>query len=146
MSAPPTVLGVLVRRLRLERGWSQEGLARHAGICTGSVSALERGRSRNPHPHTLHGLATALKVDAQILRQARDADRQSPAPSTVLGANVRERRVRLGWTQRELASCARLAQSTIALIESGQRRSPRHRTLLGLAAAFGVRARELTKP
>lgn len=54
------VKGATVRTLRLSLGWSQEDLARQAGIRQGTVSAIERGgRAR---PSTVRLVAEALGV------------------------------------------------------------------------------------
>lgn len=50
-----------IRRLRLERGISQEDLAHRAGLDRSYVSALDRGR-RNPSLRVLHQVAVALDV------------------------------------------------------------------------------------
>ena len=53
----------LGRRLRWHReatGLTQEELALRAGLTPNAVSDLERGKTRRPHPHTVHSLADAL--------------------------------------------------------------------------------------
>ena len=50
-----------LRRLRQERGWSQEEFADRAGIHRTYVSDLER-RARNPTITIVERLARALKV------------------------------------------------------------------------------------
>lgn len=54
-------VGENVRRLREERGLSQEGLAFEAGMHRTYVSGIERG-VRNPTVTVLERLAIALKV------------------------------------------------------------------------------------
>ena len=54
-------LGAAVRRLRGERGLSQEDLAGAAGIHTTYLSGIERGR-RNPSWTVLGALSEALDV------------------------------------------------------------------------------------
>ena len=56
-------LGVNVRRLRLEKGWSQEDYADRAGIHRTYVSDIERG-ARNPTITVVEKLATPLGVKA----------------------------------------------------------------------------------
>lgn len=53
--------GLAVRRVRTERGMSQEHLAAAAGLDRTYVSGLERGK-RNPTLTTQQRLATALGV------------------------------------------------------------------------------------
>jgi len=54
-------LGANLRKLRSERGWSQEEFADQAGIHRTYVSDIERG-SRNPTITVLDRLAHALGV------------------------------------------------------------------------------------
>lgn len=59
-------LGANVRRLRLERGLSQEELAFAADMKRSYLSDLERG-TRNPSVRALERLADALGVEAAAL-------------------------------------------------------------------------------
>ena len=56
-------LGANVRRLRAEKGWSQEDYADRAGIHRTYVSDIERGR-RNPTVTVVEKLAKPLGVGA----------------------------------------------------------------------------------
>jgi transcriptional regulator with XRE-family HTH domain len=58
---PQPALGEAVRQLREKRGLTQEGLAQDAGVTTGTVSLVERGRS-NPAWGTVKALADGLGV------------------------------------------------------------------------------------
>jgi len=58
---PQPALGEAVRQLREKRGITQERLAQDAGLTTGTVSLVERGRS-NPAWGTVKALAKALDV------------------------------------------------------------------------------------
>lgn len=51
-----------VRDLRLERGLSQEALARKAGLSLMGVRQVETGRRRNPRKRTKEAIARALGV------------------------------------------------------------------------------------
>ena len=63
-----------VRRLRVERGISQEALAIDAGIDRTYMSRLEReGEPENPSLSVLENLASALKVDIRELLETRGA-------------------------------------------------------------------------
>jgi transcriptional regulator with XRE-family HTH domain len=50
-----------VRRLRLEKGWSQNELAYHANLAPSVISLIETGK-RDPNATTLRKLASALEV------------------------------------------------------------------------------------
>lgn len=63
---PNAVLARNLRRLRLERGWSQEEFAEKCGLHRTYVGAIERGE-RNVTLCTLSALAFALQVSAAEL-------------------------------------------------------------------------------
>jgi transcriptional regulator with XRE-family HTH domain len=75
---PPTEIlvafGRAVRRLRVERGWSQERLAEVAGIHRTYVGDVERGL-RNVSLVNIERLARALSVDLPTLMAEVDAKR-----------------------------------------------------------------------
>ncbi|WP_454633766.1 helix-turn-helix domain-containing protein [Bradyrhizobium cenepequi] len=60
-SAALRTLAANLRRLRKERGWSQDTLAAAAGIDQNAVSLIENRRS-NPTVVAVEGLADAFKV------------------------------------------------------------------------------------
>src|SRR5215472_10975125 len=60
MGAPEMTFGQQLRRLRLQRGLSQEALAERAGVTPRAVAALESGGRRRPYPRTVEMLAEAL--------------------------------------------------------------------------------------
>lgn len=62
-------VGVNVRRLRVDRGWSQEELAFECGLHRTYISGVERG-VRNPTVLVVHEIATALGVPAAKLLEA----------------------------------------------------------------------------
>ena len=49
-------------KLRKERGWSQEKLAREAGISYNTLIKIERGGIKNPKIETVVKLAEASRV------------------------------------------------------------------------------------
>jgi transcriptional regulator with XRE-family HTH domain len=61
-----TRLGLNVRRLREQKGWSQEDYADRAGINRTYVSDIERGK-RNPTVTVVEKLAAPLNVSAGSL-------------------------------------------------------------------------------
>jgi transcriptional regulator with XRE-family HTH domain len=73
---PQPALGEAVRQLREKRGVTQERLAQDAGLTTGTVSLVERGRS-NPSWGTVRAIADGLGVTMGEL--AKLADKLSSA-------------------------------------------------------------------
>ena len=59
-------VGLNVRRYRLEKGLSQEGLAHECGLHRTYISGVERG-IRNPTVLVLQHIATALDIAASRL-------------------------------------------------------------------------------
>jgi transcriptional regulator with XRE-family HTH domain len=59
---PQPALGKAIRQLRRDRGVSQEALAYEAGVTSGTLSLIERGRS-NPTWGTVKGICSALDMD-----------------------------------------------------------------------------------
>lgn len=67
---PQPALGEAVRQLRQTRDLTQERLAQDAGLTTGTVSLVERGRS-NPAWGTVKAIGDGLGVSvAEIARLA----------------------------------------------------------------------------
>ena len=64
--ADAVTLGLAVRRARQRLGLSVEGLAHEAGVSTGQISQLERGRA-NPSFKTMDKLARALGTSVAAL-------------------------------------------------------------------------------
>jgi len=68
---PDPALGRAIRRLREDRGLTQEELASRAGTTFGTVSRLESAKSA-PAWATVRALAGALEVDLHGLADAID--------------------------------------------------------------------------
>ncbi|HTW42511.1 MAG TPA: helix-turn-helix transcriptional regulator [Solirubrobacteraceae bacterium] len=58
---PDLALAAVLRRLRVERGSTQEALAYRAGITTGSLARIELGQA-TPAWTTVRRIAAALEV------------------------------------------------------------------------------------
>ena len=56
-----------LKRLRKKKGWSQEKLAREAGISYQTLIKIEQGRIKNPKLETLIKLSKALGVSLDKL-------------------------------------------------------------------------------
>lgn len=70
-------LGLNLKKLREEQGFSQESFADHCGLHRTYISGIERG-VRNPTVIILDKIAKALKVPAgQLLDEARANTKRS---------------------------------------------------------------------
>jgi transcriptional regulator with XRE-family HTH domain len=82
-SAAVRTLAVNIRRLRKQRGWSQDALAREAGVDQNAVSLIENRRA-NPTIVAIEGLAKALDVPVvELLAPEPKAKRASAAKKPV---------------------------------------------------------------
>jgi transcriptional regulator with XRE-family HTH domain len=63
--------------------------------------------------------------------------------STSIGAVLRQFREANGLTQEQLAKKAKVTRSYVAMLETGERKSPNLGVLQRLAKALGVSVREL---
>lgn len=56
-----------LKKIRIEKGWSQERLAREAGISYQTLIKIERGGIKNPKIETLIKLSKALGIQIEQL-------------------------------------------------------------------------------
>ncbi len=69
-----SVIGANIKRLRLQKGWSQAELAKRAGINPKTVYRHENGETR-PDEHSLWSTAEALEVGVdELLREEKTND------------------------------------------------------------------------
>ena len=66
MTADGVVFGARLCAYRRSAGLSQAELAERSGLSVRAVSNLERGRTRCPYPDTVHQLADALGLRAEV--------------------------------------------------------------------------------
>ena len=69
------LVGLNLKRMREEKGWSQEALGDYAGLHRTYVSGVERG-VRNPTVTVLQKLAEGLQTT--LVELVREEDRVSP--------------------------------------------------------------------
>lgn len=70
-------VGLVVRRLRREKGWKQWELAVEAGVVQGMVSYLETGR-RDVHITTLRRITDALGVTvSEVVAEAERMEKEA---------------------------------------------------------------------
>lgn len=63
---------MLVHKLRLQRGWSQEQLAEISGLSVRTIQRIENGRSASLE--TIKALAATFEVDLPQLMEIKDKD------------------------------------------------------------------------
>ena len=66
---------MIVRKLRLEKGWSQEQLAEISGLSVRTIQRMERGQK--PSLETLKSLAAVFDLDVSDLTREADMKQQA---------------------------------------------------------------------
>ena len=82
---------LLIQKLRLQRGWSQEQLAMLTGLSVRTIQRIERGQ--HPSAESLKAIGAVLDVDFGTLREAHmalTADRSVSADEALALAKVRK--------------------------------------------------------
>jgi transcriptional regulator with XRE-family HTH domain len=86
---------LLIQKLRLQRGWSQEQLAEIAGLSVRTIQRIERGQT--PSAESLKALAAVLEVDFGALREAhmtpsaaQSASLSAASPCATSGVSAEE--------------------------------------------------------
>jgi transcriptional regulator with XRE-family HTH domain len=94
--------GLSMRALRRRRGWTQDEVARRAGVSRSLLARVERGEGDRCAVRTLEKLAAALgsRVSVRMLWQGEELDRLLDADHAALVDEVVRRLVRLGWEVR----------------------------------------------
>lgn len=100
-----SLLSSNLRRLMVRAGLTQVEVAQRAGVDTRTIKLLLAGRSRQPHPRTLHKLARGLDVSAdELLAPSGGRAEFDLSTNPVVAEFLRERpELCLGWTEGELA-------------------------------------------
>jgi transcriptional regulator with XRE-family HTH domain len=65
---------MIVRKLRLEKGWSQEQLAEISGLSVRTIQRIERGQ--NPSLESLKSLAAVFEVEISDLKMEADMSKE----------------------------------------------------------------------
>jgi transcriptional regulator with XRE-family HTH domain len=122
-------IAALLRDWRQQRGLSQGGLARNAGVSTSTLSRWEAGR-RQPSMPELERVLAALRVPepqrlaalkaVQAPRALISVQEQAGDSPPVTGDLLRAMRLRRGWTQAALASRIGVRQGMLAKWERSQ--------------------------
>ncbi len=72
---------MIVRKLRLQRGWSQEQLAEISGLNVRTIQRIERGQV--PGLESLKSLAAVFEVPVTELRQEEDIMTEAKTPTRI---------------------------------------------------------------
>jgi predicted ATPase/DNA-binding XRE family transcriptional regulator len=105
--------GQVLRELRVAAALTQEELAEVAGLSPRAISDLERGERLSPRHATVRRLATALKLDAEVLTALESAarPRRAPVAATLHVGGLGGSRTSFVGRAREHAEVTRLLAS-----------------------------------
>ena len=114
-SAIPLDIGEVVRSERLKLRWSQERLAREAGVTRWTIMRLERpgGFEHLPTSHLVHALQRALDLPRLVIGWTEAA---SPMSATY-GPRCRRARRAARVSQVKAAAAAGLSSATLSRFE-----------------------------
>jgi transcriptional regulator with XRE-family HTH domain len=92
-------IGERIRALRIERGLSQEEVARRTDIGLRAYGDLERGHTQDPHYSTLRGIARALGVPVtELLEELSVPLAETPEAGRIEELERRHVAVLRSWT------------------------------------------------
>ena len=134
-----TPLGSELRRLREERGWTQEQLAERAGLNRRLISKYEASGAY-PGPRPLAALVRALGMSPAQLEPLQPA----AAETTPFGRELRRLRQERDLTQRQLAALSGSRGKNIGQYERGKAHPP-PRVVAALAEALDVSREQLER-
>ncbi len=81
-------IGDKIRKLRKQRGWTQEELAHRSDIDASYLGQIERGKTRSPTIRIIGKIADALSVDSCLLLEEEEdrllKDERKAADSNIL--------------------------------------------------------------
>lgn len=120
-----------VKRLRTEKGWTKLELATRTGLSDSHICQIESGR-RNPTVPTLRKLAESFGVSVEILREEHH-----------VGRNIRESRMRMGLTMKDVELRSGLSTGHLCKIEKGVRRRVSPETLQKISECLRTTPEEL---
>jgi predicted ATPase/transcriptional regulator with XRE-family HTH domain len=134
MSAPVAEFGIVLKRLRLRAGLSQEQLAERARLGATTVGAYERGDRRAPYRDTLALIIEALSVTGEdrdeLVAAADEARRRRPRATEAVWTDEVTSPTNLPTPQTTFVGRERDLADVMNLIE--------HHRLLTLVGAGGV--------
>ncbi|WP_076417564.1 2TM domain-containing protein [Colwellia sp. UCD-KL20] len=74
---------MIVRKLRLQQGWSQEQLSEFSGLSIRTIQRIERGQ--NASVESLKSLAAVFEVEITDLTQEKDMNNDTAQPQLAAG-------------------------------------------------------------
>jgi transcriptional regulator with XRE-family HTH domain len=105
-------VGELIKKRRNELGWTQDTLAKKAGVSKGFLSDLENGK-RNVGADTLHDIARALTLSLDYLMTGEEGETEPPS-EVQIPASLADFAARAGISFRQALMLLEMQQQIIA--------------------------------
>ena len=136
-------LGRGIRKLRKKKGWTQDRLAEKSNINRASLNALELGKS-NPSFILVENIARSLGITVSgVFAEGRISLKVSDEVlRNALAHNVKERRVQLGLTRKELGERVNLLPQYLSTTENA-RRLPNLPNVIKIAQSLEIKPSRL---
>lgn len=109
--------GERIREARKNKGLSQDGLAKAAGMTQAQISYIERNGDRKLRKDTIERLSVALGVDLTSVISAAAEEEELDRVNKRLCRNIRLHRKMRGLTQTQLAKLVGVRSTVIREIE-----------------------------
>ncbi len=122
---------MIIRKLRLEKGWSQEQLAEISGLSVRTIQRVERGQ--NPSLETLKSLAAVFEIDVTNITMEATMSNQSKITTEEERAIVYVRDIKGFYSHLIIYSIVVAALFGLNLI-----RSPGHFWAIWPAIGWGI--------
>lgn len=131
-------IGRGIRKLRKQKKWKQDVLSEFSGVNRATISQIERGQL-NPSLFVLERLVKALDTDLSgVVAAGRHSLRKKDQELiSLVGTNVKQFRLQLGLSRKDLGLKAGLLPQYLATTENC-RRMPSVRNLQQIARALDV--------
>lgn len=124
---------MLIQKLRLKRGWSQQQLAEASGLSTRTIQRIEAGQA--PSVESLKSLAAVFEVDFSTLKPETD---MAASEQAVLERQEAEAFAHVRALRAFYLHCARYAVVVLGLVAVNLIVTPHRPWVLWVAGGWGI--------
>ncbi len=141
-------IGARIKYYRLQKGLTQEQLARSCGTSRAHIIDLEKNKISNTKPQAIQDIANALQISPLKLVTSTNRNNKGGnfidyiIPPVSLGARIKNLRLKKGITQKELVRRTKLSKDCIWRYEKNIAK-PNRNILMKIARSLNVGLTEL---
>lgn len=117
----------ILKKLRIEKGLTQNDLSKITGLTRSAIGMYELGK-REPSFEVLELLADFFNVDMNTLLGKKDK-----RENNISKIDLKQRRLELGLTMKEIATAVGVSESTVSRWEAGNIANMKKNRLVALA-------------